>query len=183
MSLISEEANKRHWNGEDPPQLKRTDVRLRTYTGRAVQMRREITVRVELNGLEEELPFQVVSGEGPTLLGRDWLQKLRLNWREVFHVQSSANLQSILVRHSDVFKDELGTLKVVKLKLHTNPDVPPKFCKVRAVQFVIRPKVEKSWTGLNVKELLNQCSSATGPRPLCLLSSKMPQRGFAETLR
>ena len=38
MSLMSEEAYKRHWNGEDPPQLKHTDVRLRTYTGEAVQV-------------------------------------------------------------------------------------------------------------------------------------------------
>lgn len=48
----------------------------------------------------------VAKGRGPSLLGCDWLRKIRLKWHEIKYVHT---IEDILQRLSDVFRDELGT--------------------------------------------------------------------------
>ena len=39
-----------------------------------------IDVLVKYGNQETTLPLLVVKGEGPSLLGRNWLEKIQLNW-------------------------------------------------------------------------------------------------------
>ena len=43
-------------------------------------------------------------GKGPSLLGRDWLGRLRLDWREIrkLHTTSDA-LETVLAKYSNLF--------------------------------------------------------------------------------
>ena len=41
-------------------------------------------------------PFVVVAGDGPSLLGRDWLAKLKLEWKHIFNVHAQETLQDVL---------------------------------------------------------------------------------------
>jgi len=61
----------------------------------------------------------IVKGSGPTFMGRDWLQVLKLNWQENFHLHSASNssLLSVLEKHPSVFKEGLGTLKGFEAKI------------------------------------------------------------------
>jgi len=70
-----------------------------------------------------------VSGEGPSLLGRNWLEQLQLDWTSVFCLQSETDVDEILAHHKDVFKNELGKLQGTEVKLHINPKSILKFCK------------------------------------------------------
>ena len=45
-------------------------------------------VAVSYQGQSATLPLVVVKGQGPTLLGRNWLGKIRLNWGEIHHTRS-----------------------------------------------------------------------------------------------
>ena len=57
-----------------------------------------------------ELIITVVDGNGPSLLGRDWLQQLRL-WTQISMVQnSSTQLEDFMKEYSEIFRDELGTV-------------------------------------------------------------------------
>ena len=50
----------------------------------------------------------IVPGSGPSLMGRDWLQHLTLDWT-LLHVMNIADgWQKVVDRHTDVFKEELG---------------------------------------------------------------------------
>ena len=40
-------------------------------------------VQVRYGSQEHTLPLTVVAGNGPTLLGRDWLSQVQLNWRTI----------------------------------------------------------------------------------------------------
>ena len=84
----------------------------------------------------------VVTGKGPSLLGRVWLKHLRLAWPTISHVQSTT-LHQILDQHVDVFKPELDTLQGHEASIHEYPMVPPKFCKTRSVPYALRPKVDQ----------------------------------------
>ena len=55
----------------------------------------------------------VVAGEGPSLLGRDWLMELQLDWCELYLIHQSLSLQDILNKHEPVFREELGEAKGV----------------------------------------------------------------------
>ena len=58
--------------------------------------------------------LQVVAGSDPSLMvGHDWLTKVRLDWQQLNHLQSTApeSLQAILDNHGAVFKDELELVK------------------------------------------------------------------------
>ena len=57
-----------------------TDNVLRTYTGEEVRPHGSLEVTVSCEWREFKLPLFVVKGKGPTLLGRNWLGGIRLNW-------------------------------------------------------------------------------------------------------
>ena len=85
-------------------------------------------VRVRCGGQAEDLGLVVVEGSGPSLLGRDWLERLRLDWGEVRKLHASSDmLKSLLAKHVDLFRDELGTIKGVTAKLHVSAGAKPRF--------------------------------------------------------
>ena len=57
-----------------------TYVTLRTYTADRLPVVGEIHVHVQYGDQTSDLPLLVVRGVGPALLGRDWLQHIRLDW-------------------------------------------------------------------------------------------------------
>ncbi len=90
-----------------------------------------------------------VQGNGPSLLGRDWLAKIRLDWPSMNKVTASSALKDVLKEaRSALFSKELGKLKGVKVSLYIKPDAQPKFCKARSVPFLLKDKIEKELTRL-----------------------------------
>ena len=110
VSITSLETFKTIQNGESPLQLEEPSVKLQTYTGESIRTCGSTNVQVTHNGQTLSLLLIVTEGKGPTLLGRNWLEALRLDWRAIFSVRSSHTVQSILEEHADAFKDELGKL-------------------------------------------------------------------------
>jgi len=85
----------------------------------------------------------IVAGEnGPTLLGRNWLYSLRLDWNSVLSVEVE-HLSSLLSRYSKIFSEGLGQLKGFKAKLFVDTNTKPVFCKARPVPYSIRSSVDK----------------------------------------
>ena len=102
-SVISEETYSKLWSN-NAPKLNTTDVKLRTYTGKTIKILGSVRVDVEYQEQKEKLNQLVVAGTGPTLLGRDWLRKICLDWRGMLNkiYTSPANLQEILNEHKAI---------------------------------------------------------------------------------
>ena len=141
VSLISEETFHKLRKGNEL--LGKTKAKLFTYTGELIRVKGSANVKVDHNGQRATLPLIVTQGSGPSLFGRDWLAALKLDWQKIFKVKSNRTVQDVLARYSEVFKDELGTLKGVTAKIHTDPTATPKFHKARSVPFALRKKVEE----------------------------------------
>ncbi|KAG1941992.1 retrotransposable element [Pimephales promelas] len=62
--------------------LSPTAIHLASYTGDKIPVLGEIKVPVTYEGQQCSLPLIVVKGDKPPLLGRNWLQKISLNWKE-----------------------------------------------------------------------------------------------------
>ena len=104
---------------ENMPELIPTDLRLKTWLKETCSAIGEMTVRVQYKDQDMVLPIVVGPGDGPTLLGRNWLQKLKLDWTGIFaeaniHAVQSApgNLQQLLDKYKSVFSSDLAPSKV-----------------------------------------------------------------------
>ena len=98
-------------------------------SGEELKLLGKATVKVCHGAQEEELNHFVVDGSGPSLLGRDWLAKLKLNWSAIRKLNTQGvELEAILDAHRALFKEELGSITGTKAKLHVDPNAKPRFC-------------------------------------------------------
>lgn len=144
LSIISIATYRKLWPKEQAPRLEPSQATLKTYTGERIAVEGTISVEVAYERQRARLNLLVVAGDGPSLLGRDWLQRLRLNWSQLHYVPSSSStrVQEVLDRHPDVFKEELGMLRGTTAKIQLNPSAQPKFYRARPVPYALRAKVE-----------------------------------------
>ena len=108
------------------PQLsltKSTEI-LRTYTGERLDVRGEVQVEACYREQKKSLPLIVIDGSGPVLLGRNWLEHIRLDWGTLgvaaIHHTAADTLAPILDRYAIVFNEDLGCITPYKanLQLH-----------------------------------------------------------------
>ena len=113
MTLISQATFSKLWSQGNAPVLESTPIRLWTYSGEELKVVGRAVVRVGSGGkVVKELELVVVSSKGPSLLGRDWLGRLRLDWREIRMLDVTPNaLEAVLSKHSNLFRDKLGTIR------------------------------------------------------------------------
>ena len=129
-------------------------VTLRGYGGEQIPVVGSLNVTVQHGLQTEEFPLTVVAGDGPSLLGRDWLAKIRLDWKRIMKLDEQDHLQQILERHASVFAPGLGKVEGVEVKLHVNTQVQPKFCKARPLPFALRQRVEKELDRLEAEQVI-----------------------------
>ena len=63
--------------------LQPTSVKLHTYSGEPLTVLGEREVEVRYGEQGEWLVVLVVKGDGPNLMGRDCLRRIRLNWKAI----------------------------------------------------------------------------------------------------
>ena len=148
LSVISEHTYRKLWSDTDAPPLQHSTAKLKTYTGEKISVKGSIEVDVTYQEQKARLSLIVVQGDGPSLLGRDWLQWLQLDWSHLHQVSSSSNaikprLQGILDEHPEVFEDELGQIRGTTAKIFVDEETTPKFWRARPVPYALREKVEK----------------------------------------
>ena len=120
---------------QNRPKLEPSGEILRTYTGEKISVVGCLHVKVECNSRVKTLPLYVLPGKGPTLLGRNWLLSVQIDWSKL--AVNKMSTESVTTKFKDVFVEELGTLKGVKAEIRVTEDAKPKFFKAR-----IRPKTQ-----------------------------------------
>ena len=91
ISLISEE---QYNQLQDVPTLEKSSVILQTYTGENLSIQGSITVVATYNNQTNKLPLLVVKGNGPNLMGRDWLARFQVDWHSIHQLQSPKKLNN-----------------------------------------------------------------------------------------
>ena len=122
--------------------LQNSSIQLRTYTGQPIRVLGRLPVQAEYMGKLVDVCVHVVEGDGPNLMGRDWLSLLEVNLGEVNLLKNDCLLQTLLNKHCSIFNDELGCMKDMKVRLLIDSTAKPKFFKPRSVPFTLRDKVE-----------------------------------------
>ena len=79
-------------------QPKPSDIILKTYSGEWLTVVREVDMSVEYGGHPRLiLPLVVVEGDGPALLGRNWLVNFQLDWQGIKKVYTG--VESLLQKY------------------------------------------------------------------------------------
>ena len=164
-SIISEATYSQLWLADQAPPLYPTQKKLCTYTKEALQVK---GATAHYEGQTAEVELVVVAGTGPSLLGRDWLQKIRLDWQRLNQIQpaDSKSLQDLLESHADVFKDELGLVEAAPAKIHVEPSAQPRFCKPRTVPYALKGRVEQELKRLEDAGIIEPVQFADWAAPI-----------------
>ena len=109
VSVISYSTFQNLW--DLTPTLKKSHTKLQTYTGEEINVLGSFSTTVSYKGQEEDLPLLVVEGYGPSLLGCNWLSRIKLDWKEINLLRSGyTKFQTLLQKYSNVLKTELEDL-------------------------------------------------------------------------
>ncbi len=132
----------------------------------------EVTVTVEYGQKQYSgLKLLVVSGSGPSLMGRDWLRVIPLDWRTIGKVSKSdsdINSQVAVLqdKYREVFSEVLGTITPYQAKLSVTKDAKPKFFKPRSVPFALHERVENELDRLENNGVLEKTTYSEWAAPI-----------------
>ena len=153
LTVISE-ATYRATFGDQAPQPREANDKLKMYTGDEIPVVGRVDVNIQHNGQRKKLPLIITRGEGPSLLGRNWLGELRIDWRGIYKVQETDALSAVLRKHEAVFRDELGTMTCAKASLHIDPQVPPEFIPPLPVPFLMWKRIDEELERLEKQAII-----------------------------
>ena len=120
----------------------------------SVKVKGCIHVSVSYQDQEADLTLLVVAGDGPSLLGRDWLKHFHLDWHSIKQITTPARLQDILDKHRKVFGEDLGSVKGASATIHIDQDSSPRYFKHRPVPHSLRDSVEAELTRLQTQGII-----------------------------
>ena len=140
ITLISEDTYKKQFS-EVP--LQDFNNVITTYTGEVINVHGYVDVNIMYKGKRAKLPLVVVGGNGPSLLGRNWLAAIRLDWRNICHVQST-NIDDLLAKFPQVFENGLSKYTGPPVKLFIDGHAKPRFFKPRPVPYALKDRVEEA---------------------------------------
>ena len=168
LSVMSETTYKSLWEPDARPNLEPSSACLSTYTGERISVLGQITLNVSYQQQNRRLPIQVVPGKGPTLLGRDWLEKIQIDWHGIHQLQTppTTSVQQVLDRYPAVFSGKLGEITTASASLHVDSSQQPRFFKARPVPYSLRTKVEAELTRLQEEGVIKPMTVSEWAAPI-----------------
>ena len=165
LSLVSEATFRKTWTDRS---MEPSTVSLCSYSGEPIRVAGEVTVTVSYKQQQAKVPLVIVKGDGPSLLGCNWLEQLRLDWNEIYCLRPYS-LESVLEHHQSVFEEGLGTLQGHKVKIVIDPNASPRFCKARPVPYALKDKVEAELDHLVAEGTLEPVQFADWAAPIVVV--------------
>ncbi|XP_053395598.1 uncharacterized protein K02A2.6-like [Mercenaria mercenaria] len=169
VTLISKEEFQKLFGNKE---LDRPTSILRTYSGEEITQAGTKLVRVKVNDQSKMLRICVINEKGPALFGRDWLQQIQLDWKNILQVNTIDNnklksrLKEILDRHRSVFSEGIGKVKGMQASLSLKENTTPKFVKARPVPYSLKPKIEKELENLEQQGIISKVNNSDWATPI-----------------
>ena len=84
---------------------------LKTYTGQSVPVTGTATVQVQYGTQQARLPVLLVDVDGPSLLGREWLRHIVLDWRSLLQGQHGVRKMEAAASHNALHNSNAAPLR------------------------------------------------------------------------
>ena len=96
----------------------------------------------------------ILPGSAPSLLGGNWLQVLKLNWGQLFHIddedndarsgqRTSKELDDILRKYEALFCKGMKTLKDTSAHIELKEGATPHYYKPRPVPYSLKGRIDR----------------------------------------
>ena len=171
VTLMNEDNFQKLSKGLNPTVNRARQPVLKTYADQTITAVGTSTVLVEYNNQQSNLELVIVPGTGPSLLGRDWLQHIKLDWSNIFHTKQVGNKNCSSHpeqsnQFNDIFSDELGCFNGGKVSIHLKKDAQPVFLKARSVPFSLKSKVTDELDRLEHEGVLSSVDYSEWATPI-----------------
>ena len=166
MSLISQETRANLFPNVT---LEKPRVRLSTYTAEPIGVVGQFKVQVRHKDYIGEHDLYVVKGDGPSLIGRDWLTQIKLDWasvRQIASDETQSKVEELVGKYPTVFQSGIGAMRDFKANLVLKPDAIPRFCRPRSMPYAIKEQVSKELDRLEGIGVLRKVSHSEWASPL-----------------
>ena len=162
VSIISEKT----WKQKLPKlKLQESTVLLKAYTGQPIKIAGQAKVDVTYGEQEANMPLIIVEGEGPSLFGRNWMQKIQLDWKNIGKMKIF-NVKSLLHEYDELFAEGLGTMKDIEAKLTLKENAVPKFCRARSVPYAIKEAIARDLERMKKLGVIEEVSYSDWATPV-----------------
>lgn len=151
-----------------------SNVILKTYTDKNIEIKDTLNMLVEYGDQKEKLVLVAVAGDGPSLLGRNWLKYICLDWKNIFLVRivRQKTFSNLVNEHNTLFADELGTVKQFTASLQIQSDATPRFFKPQPVPFAIKDAISVELEQLEKQGIVLPVSSSQWAAPIVTVPKK-----------
>ena len=115
------------------------------------------------------MPLVIVKGSGPALLGRNWLEKIKLDWGKINLTTTSNGQQCVndlLNKYPSVFDKNGGTMTGITVKLAVKDGSNPVFYKPRTVPYALREGVAAEIDRLVKEGIIEKVSYSDWATPI-----------------
>ena len=142
---------------------------LRSYSGDKLDLLGESQVSVKYGAQTMTLPLVVVKGSKVPLLGRNWLEHIKLNWSEVFTVQEMDPVKRLTDKYSKLFDENNG--KIINMKAHITlqEQAKPVYRKARPVPYALKKPLETKLDSLEQQGILEKVEHSSWATPVVLV--------------
>ena len=142
---------------------------LRSYSGDKLDLLGELQVSVKYGAQTITLPLVVVKGSKVPLLGRNWLEHIKLNWSEVFTVQETDPVKRLTDKYSKLFDENNG--KIINMKAHITlqEQAKPVYRKARPVPYALKKPLETKLNSLEQQGILEKVEHSSWATPVVLV--------------
>ncbi len=146
--------------------LDKTSAILTAYTGDQIPVVGVMKVEVSYGEQRAKLSLYVVEGQGPSLMGRDWIRSIRLDWRSIGMASLSSKTEALLERYVEVFEEGLGPMNTFEASLSVKPGCKPRFHKARPVPFALKPAIERELDRLEEAGIIQKVAHSQWAAPI-----------------
>lgn len=123
--------------------LEKSDLMLQAYSGHNIDIIGKFNAKVQFNDKCHNLKIIVVNSDGPSILGRDFLDKFNISFAGINSVNAPVSLEFLLKKYNSLFDNKLGKYKYKQVSLFIDDVVSPKFCKPRPLPSAFKVKVDE----------------------------------------
>ncbi len=122
------------------------------------------------------LPIVIANYEGKlTLLGKNWLAHIKLDWGRIFSVRSSEQsnarrqLEELLSKYKRIFEDSYEGMKGFEAHITMKEGVRPVFVKPRKVPYALKEAVETELKKLERHGVIEKTERAMWASPVVVV--------------
>ena len=142
---------------------------LKSYSRDKLELLGQIRVPVKYESQTVTLPLVVAKGNKVPLLGRNWLEHIKLNWTEIFALQQSNPVNDLIFRYAKLFEDSEGKITSTKAHITLKEQAQPVFQKARPVPYTLKKPLEDTLDELEREGVLIKADHSSWESPVVLV--------------